>query len=130
MAAVSNSSLAIKFVPVNLLSKELVLTSITKPEKYYPILKHIPSNILDEEICFAAIKRNSYELGEIPERLRSYELCFEAIKRDHHVLHMVPHEYMTEELCLTALDGPGTKHQIKFIPEDRITDKIREAINR
>jgi hypothetical protein len=108
-------------------------------------IKHIPKNMMTEELCYEMIKVYNFNFKLIPEKFYTDELCWkavqnkcvnafisyknknaekclEAVKMRDGNLEYVPDDVKTEEMCWIAI----TSHtnSIKYIPKHLQTDEL------
>ena len=113
----------LKDVPVAVLDKDIIMAFFSaKPQYHYFAIKEIPINMLDYEICLAAVRYDNNNFIYVPKQFISYEMCYLAVEESPYSLKEVPREYMTEELLLKAIEERD--NAFSYIPKDLLTEKI------
>lgn len=80
-----------------------LMTKFNKVLTVSDILKSIPENVLNREICQKAVNLQDYAIMDIPDRFKTEEMALKAFSADANLLYNVPDRYRTRELCLKAL---------------------------
>ncbi len=95
------------------------------PEAFYKLL---PENIT-EEVCNAAVDAG-IPLGKIPEEFRTSRVCWSAINRSPYQLGNVPHKLLTESMILSAMlqmENPGIS-TVWNLPNQFITQRMVDLV--
>lgn len=126
MCAVQNEYQAeLKDVPTDVLDKDIVMAffnNSTKNVHQWLVLKTLPRELIDADVCLAAVKYDHGNLRGVPEQHKTYEMCLMAIEKSPYELQWVPKEMMTEELLLLSLKE--TDKAFSYIPKELLNDKI------
>ena len=132
MIAIKQDSMSLQHVPMLLRDHEMCLTAIKNAPgaiNYFPI-SHIPTNVLNEEICTRSVMKNGRLLQLIPNHLKTINVCMMAINQDPAAIEHVPSDLL--------LNGNGngigiginisdwSKFNIKYIPDKYKTREISE----
>ncbi len=67
------------------------------------ILKSIPENILNREICRKAVALQKYTKMDIPDKFKSEWMALKAFDADPFLLYNIPDRYKTRDLCVDAV---------------------------
>ncbi len=118
---IKENPFAIDIVPPRHLTRELCLVCIENGGR----LEDIPTRLRDEEICFAAVKKDGWALEYVPENIINYEICHEAVKDESFALQFVPEQFLTPEICRMAVEESG--NALRFVPEEMRTYDICEV---
>ncbi len=86
----------IVYIPDRFVTKEVCLRAVKLWGKR---IENVPSHLLDDELCIAAIHHAGYLtcdiLGKIPEEHRTYPVCLAAVNAHPGNLQYVPERYRT-----------------------------------
>jgi len=84
----------LSFVPYKYRTNELL-----KLMKHFNgVMKFIPHELKNYEICHDAVKRNCYDLQYVPKKFKTKELCINAVKYSKWALKYVPKKLLTKEI--------------------------------
>jgi hypothetical protein len=72
-------------------------------ERYGHMLKYVPINLRDSEICRMAVKNDPNILTAIPYETRDYDICLISVKVNGGMIQHVPDIHKTRELCVVAI---------------------------
>ena len=61
-------------------------------------IRHVPTELMTEELCMIAVQRNGMSLQNIPSYNQTNEICEMALKNNIHAMRNVPSEMITKEL--------------------------------
>ena len=64
------------------------------------LIKHVPRDILDQQMCLEATMANLEAIRFIPDEFKNKEICFEVMKQDIKFLSCIPDHMKTEEFYL------------------------------
>jgi hypothetical protein len=84
-------------------------------QNYGRALYYVPKPLRTPELCWEAVRQNSWALKDVPEPLRTPELCLEAVRQTGWALQRVPHALRTPEMCLEAVRW--TCSALQYVPE-------------
>ena len=138
LAAVKENGMGLSAVPKDIRTKEICLAALANaPGNGYGIslIEYVPTELLSEELCIAAVKHLGCALGNIPNEFKTPEVCLTAVQNaknngkhpdDHpysdQILTKVPEQLLTYELCLAAVKHSG--RAIAYVPENFITKEL------
>jgi Domain of unknown function (DUF4116) len=86
------------------------------------ILKYVPEEHRNLELCCLAIEQNGMALQFIPENKRIPELCQIAIEQNGWALWLVPKKHHTSEVYRVAVEQNGWA--LEYIPVDNRTPEL------
>lgn len=116
----------LKDVPASILDKDIIMAFFTnlsrKGSPQWLVLKTLPKELIDADVCLAAVRYDESNLKYVPEQYKSYEMCLIAVEKSPFELQWVPKEMMTEELLLSSLKE--TDKAFSYIPKELLNDKI------
>jgi hypothetical protein len=101
---IKQNSEILKLIPEELLDRELCLEAVKKDGMS---LGYVPRKLRDRELCQEAVRQNGLSLKHIPELLRDREMCHEATRQDGMALRFVPIEFRDYEFCHEAVRQNG-----------------------
>ena len=126
-AAVEHSGFLLRYVPERLRTKDICMIAVKSGND--GLLKNVPSNVLDAEICLTwlkHVKRVVQPLKQIPKSLWNYDICLAAVKIDGDELGRIPKEYIDGAMCLAAVRE--TAAAAKNIPAEIFTKEMAELV--
>jgi hypothetical protein len=115
----------LKSVPENILNREICQKAVALRKYAGEIVKFIPADIMDWEIASEIIRRDASCLPQIPFRLKTEEICLLAIERatDMELLYAIPYDAMTEKLCGRLVEK-FPRALAYILPEDKRTPEL------
>lgn len=138
IALKKSKSMIVHILPINRTYNICMYASECK-DPY--ILKYIPENILDYDMCVNAIKNNGFSISCVPQKFKTFELIEIAITENPYVIkelseaeqlpHMIKNvvenkgdclQYVinkTENICMSAIINDG--FAIRYIPHEILT---------
>ncbi|MBR6046112.1 MAG: DUF4116 domain-containing protein [Ruminococcus sp.] len=106
----------IKFIPQNILDKEMVLMSVQK----YPLsLRNVPLKYVTKRLCKIAVNSDGIALEFVPERYIDDKIIDSALETTPSSLKFVPEELKTESRCNACFNSNPLS--ILHIPQQFIT---------
>lgn len=127
--AVNENSIALAYVPDEFKTKEIVKTafdnykdsrkkvrshmSMDEMDKDCNLLKYVPSELLDEDICFKAIANCSCNAKYIPQRFFDDKIIAEAAKCSIS-RYYIPKEYWTKPIIIETIKSYRDKTDTGF----------------
>jgi hypothetical protein len=76
-------------------------------------------HLLDEDLCFEAVKQDCCAFKYVPDNLKTYPMCLTAVEKGSFNLQYVPEHFKTFELCSKAVKED--KYALRFIPKKALT---------
>lgn len=119
--SVKRSEECFKFVPVEMMSEDLILALSPYFNKAESI-QRIPSDIFNERIALRLVECNPLLLQSIPEKFRTHELCKKAVQLNGLALEAVPTNIENSEIYRLAVNNNGLS--LKYIPTPYIDEEI------
>ena len=83
------------------------------------VISGVVPNVLDHEMCMAAVESYGDVLLYVPDGLKTPEVCMAAARADGLVLRYVPEDLKTSDICMTAVKNRGIA--LKYVPDDMKT---------
>src|SRR5579872_5849575 len=119
------------YVPTFYKTRDLYLELVNKKGKGY-ILRHIPPQMRDREICMAAVKSGYVNFEAIPSEVLDKEICIEAVKQKQNYftfpLNQIPSEFKDKDVYMAAVCTDGSA--LTYVPiELRDKDLCLAAIH-
>jgi hypothetical protein len=117
-------------------------------ERNGAVLEYVPRELVDYELCLAAVRSNGFAIEHVPEKLLTPKLIDAALGQNASAIMDLPHELITperarlvvaadggnlryvpesmrtEELCLLALEHDKDAFALSYIPEERLTPEM------
>lgn len=90
--------------------------------KYPSLLKHVPKNLMTEELCKMVVKKSGVSLEHVPIDMRTKEICTLAVGDTGYALCYVPAHLRTRELCHLAVKVSYRAFEI--LDENEMTEDI------
>ena len=88
-------------------------------------LQDVPVEILDADICAAAVSNNPSALQYVPHEHITRDMCVKAVSRSWNAICCVPEDMKDLEICLIA--GRSNYLATKYFP-DKIWKEAREIL--
>jgi len=102
-AAVQHNMHAMRFVPKDLLGREILerianlkmktyddwLADVTRDSVW---LQGVPEQLIDHNMCLAAVAQDGWSLQHVPPQLRDYPTCRAAVQHTMHAIRFVPED--------------------------------------
>ena len=105
----------LEYVPIEFKDRRMCLAALTSSNVTSFIFGMVlevnkNKNVIDEEICLAALKIPNIIFSNIPQEFRTRSVCLAACKSSiiYFNLKDVPKEIIDEEICLAAAQNDGT----------------------
>jgi len=129
MSAVTKACGTLKYVPLEFRTSDICKSAIANYDRYRSknIFDSIPQNIITEELCKFAIKRNELALKALPLKFRTRDMYVTAIMCYPRLLRSMPknmqgYEFYKSFVCNSNLrDCP-----LRYIPKKIITNELCE----
>lgn len=113
----------IKFIPQNILDKEMVMISVSK----YPLsLKNVPHKFITKKLCNIAVNSDGMALEFVPERYIDDKMINAALETTPGSLKFVPEESKTESRCNACFNS--NQLSILHIPQQFITIEMCKRV--
>lgn len=112
----------LKIAPPNLIDYNMCLAAV---RKHGYAIEYVPKHILDVRLIVYALKRDGLALDCVPIYLRTEEICRIACETDSRALRLVPIEHL-EAIAPAVLQKDG--QALKGIKKDATDEMIRIAV--
>ena len=116
---VKNNSMALRFVPRELITPELCKLAVEQESR---ALVFVPEQLKTPELCKIAVKENGTALDFVPEEFKTPKLCRIAVEDNSQALQYVPEQLRTPELCKIAVSKDSWT--LQYVPEKLRTPEL------
>lgn len=131
-AAVSSNGQSLKYVPTEFMDSsiiELALLGNCKKSRDDYAIKYVPDNLLTKELVYSAVEHFPEYLRDIPDKRITKKLSEVAVEHDGLAIRLIPHRLVSESLALAAIAQNAMA--IRYIPQEYITPELcRECFER
>lgn len=86
------------------------------------VVRYMPDNLVSKELAFTAANKNPYSIVHLPERVRTQELWFHAVSQAGDLLELAPKDMITDRMCLAAVNNDGAA--LVFVPPELVTESL------
>jgi Domain of unknown function (DUF4116) len=120
-ADVGKDGVVLRFVPRELIDRELCLAAV-RSNGY--AIEYVPKALLTTDMYDAALAENANTISEFPEEEITPERARVAVTADGANLRYVPEAMRTPELCRLALEHDKDAFALRYIPEKNLTPEL------
>lgn len=119
--AVEQNGINLQFVPQKLKSLSICMIALARTRSS-TIFEFVPKELIDDEICLAALKSDYNCLSKIPQSMLTEEMALILVSKKASLLTVLPKSLKTPEICLRAVEK--SPESFNFIPNNAIDPKI------
>ena len=85
--------------------------------------------IIDKEVCLAAVKQAGKALRYVPYDMIDKEICLAAVKQNGLALECVPYNMIDKEICLAAVKqaGKALQYRVMCTMPDEVIEEVNQA---
>ena len=85
-------------------------------------LQDVPKEYITQEICEAAVEKNTYNLARVPEKFKTQEMCEAAVEQNEYCLDSVPENLISQKMVNKILEEGS--YMTRYVPLKYFTPQI------